>query len=139
MASTNEESSLKDCDNTRDYQDTGWIIHNPKYFDKIFKKHTKIIDSSLRDGSMVNDLSGTIRTYNTLGSRPLMMKVNTYDSLDTDRDLMYGDFAVMVKHFSPEQPLEARWFDGKRKHVVINPKYMSCISTIPPFAENTIF
>jgi len=138
-ASVETNESLKGCNNTQAYLDNDWIIHNPKHFNKILKKQSRLISTGLEDGSVEEDLNGTIRTYNAIGGRPVLMKVETFDSLNTDRDLMYGDFAVMVKHFSPEQSLEVRWFDGKQKHVVINSKYMSCISTSVPIAENTIF
>ena len=138
-ASASDRLSIEKCDNYQAYNDSGWVVHTPDSFQSVFENLNKKIELGLENGEIIRDLRGTTRTFNTYGGSPVLMAVETFDSLDTAYEIMYGDYAIMRNHFRKSEVLEVRWFDGVNKNVAINKKYMSCVSTNPPMAFNTIF
>jgi hypothetical protein len=126
------------CDLNNSYIQRGWVIHESSEFSHHLSRVQELIESGLGDGSFEEDLNGVLSTNRTIDGSRIYVRTISWDNLDTDRAIMYGDVAIFTDHFSQGHYLEVRWFDGTRKHVVYNNQYLSCISIIPSFADNTI-
>ncbi|MBT3235904.1 MAG: hypothetical protein HN353_08130 [Bdellovibrionales bacterium] len=129
-----------ECQINEYYRYYGWVIHQPSDFDKLLPIQFQKISDGLDSGQVISDLDGHLETNQGRSSdETLLMRITTWDNLETERIIMYGDFAIFANAYDPEQIYEIRWFDGEKKHIVINPTYLKCISIIPPVAINVIF
>ncbi|WP_413558835.1 hypothetical protein [Bdellovibrio sp. HCB209] len=123
------------CPSAEDYQAHGWVVHNSQDFAKLEKTFDAMLTDGQQKGQIVDDLSGHM-VVGDLDNKEIMLVVKSYEDLRTPQDLMYGDHATYT-HIETKERVELRWFNGK-KNVVINPKYIKCITGQPPFAENAI-
>ena len=129
-----------ECQINEYYRYYGWVIHQPSDFDKLLPIQFQKISDGLDSGQVISDLDGHLETNQGRSSdETLLMRITTWDNLETERIIMYGDFAIFANAYDPEQIYEIRWFDGEKKHIVITPPYLKCISIIPPVAINVIF
>lgn len=67
-----------------------------------------------------------------------LVHVQTYDALDTPRDLMWGDLVVM-RDWRTGEKVEVRWYDENGKHIAYNRSYQGCATNVIPMAVNTLF
>ncbi|MEK2689080.1 hypothetical protein [Bdellovibrio sp. GT3] len=123
------------CPSAEDYQAHGWVVHNSEDFAKLEKTFDAMLAQGQKDGHIVDDLSGHM-VVNDLDNKEIMLAVKSFEDLRTPDLVMYGDHATYT-HIETQERVEIRWFNGK-KNVVINPKYIKCITGQPPFAENAI-
>ncbi len=81
-----------------------------------------------------NDLDDVIfsRSANTL------VHVQSYDALNTPKEIMWGDLVVM-RDWRTGEKIEVRWFDNKGKHVAYNKSYQLCATSVIPMAFNSLF
>lgn len=129
---------MKPCRFTDLYKAGGWVIHNPANFKKIESEISAKLKSGLEDGSIVIDISGPIMTRDTVGDQEVLLGGYMFDALATDRDTMYGDIALIEFPERNNERVEIRWFDGKKRNIIINSDILTCFSDIPPFAENSV-
>jgi hypothetical protein len=67
-----------------------------------------------------------------------MVHVQSFDALDTPRDLMWGDLVIM-RDWRTGENVEVRWYDDNGKHVAYNRAYQACATNVLPMAYNTLF
>lgn len=129
--------NASECHLGQVYEQSGWTVHHSSEFYSYFSTYHRIIEDGVSAGIFVKDQTGHMMTNATLDNTDLLMKVQTWDDLTTHRSIMFGDFAIFTSQVLND-PLEIRWFDGQKRHVVFNPSILNCISVIPPYAMNSI-
>lgn len=67
-----------------------------------------------------------------------MVHVQSFDALNTPRDLMWGDL-VIIRDWKTGENVEVRWFDDNGKHVSYNTSYQGCATKVIPMAFNSLF
>lgn len=67
-----------------------------------------------------------------------LVHVQSFDALDTPRELMWGDLVVM-RDWRTGEKVEVRWYDENGKHVAYNRSYQGCATNVVPMAFNTLF
>ncbi len=130
--------SAKVCHLTDSYLSQGWLVHSPAEFKQIESQVTARLRAGLDNGSIVDDISGPIRTSNTLDGQEIGLEAYMFDDLGTDRDLMYGDIALIEYPEKNNQRVEIRWFDGHSRHIVFDESVLTCFSDIPPYVDNSV-
>jgi hypothetical protein len=123
------------CPSADMYEAEGWVVHKSEDFGKLESKLIATISAETAKGNVEPDLKGNMIVVDPDG-KEIMLDVITLDNTQTDRDTMWGDYAIYTHHETQER-VEIRWFDGK-KNLVINSKYINCITGTPPPAENTL-
>ncbi|QDK46911.1 hypothetical protein DOM22_17990 [Bdellovibrio sp. ZAP7] len=123
------------CPSAEDYEAQGWVVHNPEDFAKLEKTFDAMLSAGQKNGQIIDDMSGHMVTGD-LDNKEIMLAVKSYEDLRTPDMVMYGDHATYT-HMETQKRVEIRWFNGK-KNLVINPKYIKCITGQPPVAENVI-
>jgi hypothetical protein len=129
---------LEECSNYSGYVNTGWKIHSPSKFNKLERKFSKSLKRGLADGSIIDDMTGTIRTTDTLSNNALILRATSWDALNTPQNLMYGDYAAYAIFGNETTLAEIRWFDGKNRNIVINPTLLKCFSEGAPLVDNSV-
>lgn len=129
---------MKPCRFTDLYKADGWVIHDPANFQKVEAEISSKLKKGLEDGSIIIDISGPLLTKDTVDGQEVLLAGYLFDALSTDRDTMFGDIALIEHPSKDNQRVEIRWFDGKKRNIIINPNVLTCFSEIPPFAENSV-
>lgn len=131
-------SFAQDCVYSKSFENTGWIIHNPQTFEQHSINVKNLIKNGLDDGSVVFDISGPILADQTIDGQELLLDAMMFDNLKTNRDDMYGDFAILEVANESRGLAEVRWYDGKQRNIVINPKFLKCFSEGAPYVDNSV-
>jgi len=126
------------CKYQAQYESLGWNIVPADQFDSVAKYVKETIKSGLNQGTVVFDISGPILTDQTNDHTELLLDAMMFDNLETDRDIMYGDYANIETADSNHHLVEVRWFDGDKRNIAINPKFLSCMSEAAPLVENSV-
>lgn len=126
------------CSLSHIYKSKGWIVHDSSEFLRIEKNVLQHLKEGLEKNSIVYDLSGLIITNQTPNGEHEILNATMYDDLETVKDEMYGDIALLELHNQPGVIAEIRWYVGGFKQVVFNSNFLTCISEAPPFAENSV-
>jgi len=134
---SNEECS--ECPNTQAFIESGWVIHSEEDF-------AQILEQKLNE--FIPEIGADLRVdfiefYKSDFSHDyyLIMSIVILDRVSTPRDEMWGDIAFTKTDCASSEYIELRWYDPvtKKKHIVRNADYVSCVSTKVPLAYNTIF
>lgn len=131
-------SFAQDCVYSKSFENTGWIIHDPQTFEQHSINVKNLIKNGLDDGSVVFDISGPILADQTIDGQELLLDAMMFDNLKTNRDDMYGDFAILEVANESRGLAEVRWYDGKQRNIVINPKFLKCFSEGAPYVDNSV-
>lgn len=131
-------SFAQDCVYSSSYENTGWIIHDPQSFEQHAKNVKNLIKKGLDDGSVIFDISGPILADQTIDGQELLLDAMMFDNLKTDRDDMYGDFAILEVVNELRDLVEVRWYDGMKRNIVVNPKFLRCFSEGAPYVDNSV-
>ena len=131
-------SFAQDCVYSKSFENTGWIIHDPQTFEQHSINVKNLIKNGLDDGSVVFDISGPILADQTIDGQELLLDAMMFDNLKTNRDDMYGDFAILEVANESRSLAEVRWYDGKQRNIVINPKFLKCFSEGAPYVDNSV-
>ncbi|MGE3608295.1 MAG: hypothetical protein AB7I27_01810 [Bacteriovoracaceae bacterium] len=129
---------MKSCRFTETYKADGWVIHDPANFKKVEQEISGKLKKGLMNGSIVIDISGPLTTQDTVDKQEVLLAGYLFDDLRTDRDTMYGDIALVEHPEKNNQRVEIRWFDGKKRNIIINPNILTCFSEIAPVALNSV-
>jgi hypothetical protein len=121
------------------YIGDGWNVINSSEFKKHEIVFFKTLNKGLEDGSIVADISGPILTNDTVTGEEMLFDGIMWDNLKTDRDIMYGDYAIVVNPNDQTEVAELRWFDGAKRNIVYNPSILKCQSEAPPYVSNSVF
>lgn len=125
------------CRHINAYKNDGWTIHTPSNFDLLEKKISTLVEEGKAAGHIVDDISGPILTADTPDGTEILLAAVMFDDLRTDRDEMFGDYAIIYTDDGSDVA-EVRWYDGKVRNVVYNPEVLTCISEEPPFVSNSV-
>lgn len=131
-------STAHACKYQAQYEALGWNVVPASQFDSASKFVKDTIKSGLDQGTVVFDISGPILTNQTNDSSELLLDAMMFDNLKTDRDIMYGDYAIIETADSNRHLVEVRWFDGQKRNVAINPAFLKCMSEGAPWVENSV-
>ena len=126
------------CAYLAQYEALGWNVLPSSQFDSFAKKVKETIKSGLDQGTVVFDISGPILTDQTLDGTELLLDAMMFDNLKTDSLEMYGDYAILETADSNHDLVEVRWYDGKRRNIVINPAFLKCMSESAPMVDNSV-
>lgn len=126
------------CEYTGSYQSTGWKIHDPSTFEVYSKMVKDSIKKGLDDKSVIFDISGPIPTENTVDGQSILLDAMMFDNLKTPQDEMYGDFAILEIVNDTRDLVEVRWYDGDKRNIVFNPKFLNCMSESAPYVDNAV-
>lgn len=137
-ASENFSKPIENCSNYYQYINTGWIIHPPKNFQAIAKETISKVNTGLSNGTIVYDMSGTLMNHDTPDSTPVFIDAAMWDDLRTDSFEMYGDIAILKDSQGTQDLVEIRWYDGKKRNLVINTKLINCMTEDAPYVENSV-
>ena len=127
------------CSTNQGYLNQGWGVSYAKDFDQLYLKLKSELDAGIKAGDIVKDLDGIIYTDQTVSTNRIYMRTQSWDSLKTATDEMYGDIAIFTNKQAPEEVLELRWYKNGKRFVAINPQYLACVSIGAPLAVNAIF
>ncbi len=130
--------SLKKCSTYPTFIMNGWKVQDPALFDKFEQEIVEKVRVGHENGSIIFDMSGPIEPRYTVNNQYLLLDAISWDNLNTHRDVMFGDFAFLEVVNENHDMAELRWFDGKHRNVVINPKFLKCFSEAAPFVENSV-
>lgn len=119
------------------YLASGWKVHDPSEFEKVVGEIKSKIRSGLETGTVRFDMSGPILTTQTIDGREMLLDGMMFDNLETPRDEMFGDFAIL-ESVDSRNAVEVRWYDGQRRNIIVNPKFLRCMSESAPYAENSV-
>lgn len=126
------------CKYQGQYEALGWNVLPSSEFESAARMVKDKIKSGLDEGTVVFDISGPILTDQTLDHSELLLDAMMFDNLNTDRDVMYGDYAILETADSAHHLVEVRWYDGKKRNIVINPAFLKCMSEAAPWVENSV-
>ena len=127
-----------DCEHAESFIQSGWQVHDSSSFSAKAKMVKKLVEKGMRDGSVIEDLSGPIRTSQTVTNLRVLLKAETFDDLNTAQNEMFGDYGIMTLDDGSNTVVEVRWYDGVKRHVVFNGKYMRCMMSSAPLADNSV-
>lgn len=127
-----------DCTYTNSFSQSGWKIHDSKNFGKYANFVKTTIKNGLDDKSVVFDLSGPIMTRSTVDGLPILLDAMMFDNLKTPQDEMYGDYAFLEIVNDTRDLVEVRWYNGKERNIVFNPKFLKCMSEAAPYVDNAV-
>lgn len=130
--------AAQDCKYSASFEAEGWTVHNPQSFDKIAGEVRALIAKGLEDNTVVFDTSGPILTDQSLGGEELLLDAMMFDNLETPRDEMFGDYAIIETVSQARNLVEVRWYNGRERNVVFNPRYLKCMSEGAPYALNSV-
>lgn len=131
-------TAFSNCPTYNSYLNSGWTIHDPSGFKKIEKSIVSIVYKGRQNGDLIFDMSGPIKARHTSDGGPLILLAKSWDDMKTEKDLMFGDYAILRIANDENEIAELRWFDGKNRNIVFNPKFLSCFSENAPFASNSV-
>lgn len=126
------------CKYQSQYEALGWNVLPASQFESAAKFVKNAIKSGLDQGTVVFDISGPILTNQTIDGTELLLDAMMFDNLKTDRDIMYGDYAIIETADSNHDLVEVRWYDGKKRNIVTNPAFLKCMSEGAPWVENSV-
>lgn len=126
------------CRHQAQYEALGWNVIPSSQFESAAQFVKESIKSGLKLGTVIFDISGPILTDQTVDHQELLLDAMMFDNLKTDRDIMFGDFAILETSDSDRHLVEVRWFDGMKRNIVINPAFLECMSESAPLVENSV-
>ncbi len=121
------------------YIGDGWNVISSSEFKKYEIEFFKTLNKGLEDGTIVADINGPILTDDTVTGEEILFDGVMWDNLKTDRDVMFGDYAIVVNPDDQNDVAELRWFDGEKRNIVYNPNILTCQSEAPPYVSNSVF
>lgn len=127
------------CSYEQSFKADGWIVHSSDQFHQMEIELNKRLELGLNNHSLVYDMSGSVWTRDTVDHQEIELHVTVFDDLNTSRDLMYGDLAIVENAENNNQRVELRWFDGKKRHIIFNKEILTCFADGPPIVENSVF
>lgn len=126
------------CRYQSQYEAQGWNVLPSSQFESVAKFVRDTIKSGLDQGTVVFDTSGPILTDQTLDHKELLLIGMMFDDLQTHRDVMFGDYALIEAADSDHTLVEVRWFDGEKRNIAFNPNVLECMSEGAPLVENSV-
>ena len=128
---------LKNCRYYNGFIHTGWVVHDPATFDTFNKQIVSAVKSGVDSGEIHFDMSGPILTNETINGQELLLDAISWDAKTTPQMTMFGDYAF-IENATNHEMVELRWYDGNKRNVVINPKFLRCMSESAPYVENSV-
>jgi hypothetical protein len=110
----------------------GWVVHSSSDFKHISRQVLAKFSEERAD--RVYDTRFVI--YCSICYR--LVNFESYDSLSTPRDEMYGDIVFITDPVSDEL-IGLRWYDGQTNHVVFDDGRQCCVTDRIPRAKNCLF
>lgn len=126
------------CANEEGYINSGWKIHSASKFSSLYNSLKKKLDKGISQGDFILDMSGPIMNRNTTDHSPRLLRATSWDDLRTNQMEMFGDVAIYTDIFNENIIAEIRWYDGKNRNLVLNPKFLNCMTDSAPYADNSI-
>jgi len=131
--------SAEECPNEKLFWVNGCVVHNAKDFAQILEEKLNEFIPDVGTEFILDDAESYKSDYSH--DYYLIMWVEIWDRISTERDEMWGDVAFSRTCPYTGEYTEIRWYDPvtKKKHIVFNPAHACCLTTKVPLAYNTIF
>lgn len=119
------------CSSDKALKSAGFTVYKSG-FDAHFQKALEHYNSNPE--LFVDDMDDVI--FSSVANE--MVRVQSFDALNTPQDVMWGDLVVMHDWKTGEK-VEVRWFDDNGKHVAYNTAYQGCATRLIPMAYNSLY